>query len=413
MNPILPLEHYVPDVEGKVFSDGTLYLYGSYDIAAKQEYCSNMYHVFSSKGFDEFTDCGVSFSVDMIPWAESKYLYAPDCIERNRKYYLFFCMSDGSEGVAVSNKPEGPFKNPVPVKGTDKTGIDPTVFADDDGQVYYYWGQFNLRGAKMNDDMCSFDMSTYTDGILTEEEHGFHEGASICKHDGKYYMLYTDTSRGKATCLSYAVSCSPLGPFVKGGVVIDNEGCDPNTWNNHGSLCQIGNDWYVFYHRSTHNSKYSRRVCVEKIEFDGNGHINEVEMTINGQEERVPASRLISASCASCLNGGAYIDHLIVDGEYIERLTCITDGAWAEYKYIDFDNETQCCIEFDRIQNAGCVELHIEKPDGECIGTINVDGNARSCTGNVKGLFGRHALYLVFRGSTGELFDVLRIQFKK
>ena len=76
-------------------------------------------------------------------------LFAPDCIEKDGKYYLYFCMTDDSEGVAVSDRPEGPFTDPVQLPCG---GIDPAIFIDDDGQAYYYWGQL-FHGVKLNEDM--------------------------------------------------------------------------------------------------------------------------------------------------------------------------------------------------------------------------------------------------------------------
>lgn len=93
-------------------------------------------------------------------------LFAPDCIYRNRKYYLYFCMPDDSEGVAVSESPEGPFTNPVQLPCG---GIDPAIFIDDDGQAYYYWGQLFSHGVKMNEDMVSFDPAGIVDDLVTEE----------------------------------------------------------------------------------------------------------------------------------------------------------------------------------------------------------------------------------------------------
>ena len=146
---------------------------------------------------------------------------------------------------------------------------------DDDGEVYYLWGQFNLRGAKLTKDM-QIDESTLETAILTEQEHGFHEGASLRKRNGKYYLVYTDISRGKATCLSYAIADKPLGPYRKGGVIIDNIYCDPSTWNNHGSIEEFCGQWYVFYHRSSQNTIVNRRVCAEPVYFNEDGTINEV-----------------------------------------------------------------------------------------------------------------------------------------
>ena len=418
MNPILPLKYYVPDVEAKVFSDGKIYLYGSYDLPGNCEYCSKDYYVFSSEDFQSFEKSGVAFSnrEQFIPWAEGN-LYAPDCIEKDGEYFLYFCTADGSEGMAKSRNPMGPFREPVPVEGANRSQIDPTVFIDDDGQAYYYWGQMELYGAKMNPNMHQLDMKSCCSRILTEKEHGFHEGASICKRNGIYYLVYTDISRGQATCLSYATSESPLGPFKKGGIIIDNKGCDPKSWNNHGSICEIFGQWYVFYHRSTHHSFYSRRVCAEPITFEADGSIREVEMTLNGQEKIVTSSRKLEASRASRLKGEVFIEAGTRDGEYEEYLTCIKNNNWAEYKYLYFNEESRFFVETGSWTYGGKIELHIEGPEGPMIGEViirNTDGwnqyQIFSCS--VEQIRGRKALYLKFKGDANRLFNITRFWFE-
>ena len=109
---------------------------------------------------------------------KAELLFAPVCIEKDGKYYLYFCMQDDSEGVAVSDRSEGPFSDPVQLPCG---GIDPAVFIDDDGQAYYYWGQLFSHGVKLNPDMVSFDEDAVVDGLVTEEEHFFHEGSSVRK----------------------------------------------------------------------------------------------------------------------------------------------------------------------------------------------------------------------------------------
>ncbi len=153
-----------------------------------------------------------------VPWADRP-LYAPDCVYRDGRYYLFFCLADNSEGVAESLHPAGPFTHAAPVAGAHGDAIDPAALVDEDGQVYYYWGQFHLRGARLRPDLKGIEPGSLHSDLLTEAAHGFHEGASIRKHGGLYYLVYTDISRGRATCLAYATSRSALGPFEKGGIL--------------------------------------------------------------------------------------------------------------------------------------------------------------------------------------------------
>ena len=376
MNPILPLNHFVPDAEARVWKDGRLYLYGSYDVSGDTTYCSHVYRVFSSDDMTTWTDHGVSFrsfgGASDVPWSDMP-LYAPDCVFHEGRYYLFFCLAGGSEGVAVSDAPEGPFRQATPVAGADGSGIDPAVLVDDDGQVYYYWGQFQLNAARLNADMRSLVPESITPNVLTEAAHGFHEGACIRKRNGLYYLVYTDISRGRATCLSYATSRSPLGPFEKGGVIIDNDGCDPQTWNNHGSIAEFNGKWYVFYHRSSQSSTFNRRVCVEPISFDGDGCIAEVPMTTQGVHGPLDAGKALEAGRACQLSGKVRIaPNPHAPGT--EILTMIEQGDWACYRYLDFGTG---CLSFSVDAASptcgGVIEIRLDQPDGPLAGTCRIE----------------------------------------
>ena len=218
-NPLLPPKIHIPDCEAHVMPDGRLYLYGSFD-AYEDLYCSGQYRVASTADMENWSVHKTALRGEDIPWYDDpdapKYpgidwsdpspfmrrmmeqeaaseddlnersmdpeeklpplLYAPDCIEKDGKYYLYFCMADDSEGVAVSDRPEGPFTDPVRIP---VGGIDPAIFIDDDGRAYYYWGQMYPHGARLNEDMKSIEPGSVRDRLVTEEEHFFHEGSSM------------------------------------------------------------------------------------------------------------------------------------------------------------------------------------------------------------------------------------------
>jgi arabinoxylan arabinofuranohydrolase len=425
MNPILPIEHFVPDPEARQWEDGRMYIYGSYDISGDTAYCSFEYRVFSSEDLINWTDHGISFSSNGdesdVPWSKAP-LYAPDCIYKDGKYYLYFCQADNSEGVATSTTPYGPFTNAVPVEGANGDAIDPAIFIDDDGQAYYYWGQFNCRGARLKPDMASIDPETLCTNLINEPLHGFHEGPSMRKRNGIYYLVYTDISRGRATCISYATSKSPLGPFVKGGVIIDNTGCDPQTWNNHGSIAEFNGNWYIFYHRSSQSSNFSRRACIEPIHFNEDGSINEVEMTTQGVSGPLDAGSRIDAY-RTCLMSGSLRTEPVVLNEsnnvFSEHLSFIENGNWAAYKYIDFkDGVSSFNAQAASLTYGGLIEIRIDSIDGPVIGSCEVSGTGGwqkwdnfSCP--VQTASGVHAVYLIFKGRGGRLFNLQSFSFTR
>ena len=336
-NPLLPPDVFVPDAEAHVWDDGRVYLYGSFDLPGQKSYCSGVYHVYSSDDLVNWTDHGVSFSLAATKdgWAADQgALYAPDCAYRNGKYYLYYCVPDGRCGVAVSSSPAGPFEDRGPMDHV--RGIDPAVMIDDDGQAWFYWGQFDrVRAAKLKDNMTEIDPDTAVQP-LSVAEHEFHEGSSVKKIGGKYYYLFTDTHRhgGRATSLGYAVSDRPDRGFRYGGIVVDNFGCDPKTWNNHGSLCLFKGQWYVFYHRSTHAGEFSRHVCAEPVFFEEDGSIREVRMTsgLFRGGETIPAYRSAELAGSVRIAGDA-------QSSWGYALTEIRDGNRALFRSVSFDGE--------------------------------------------------------------------------
>lgn len=397
-NPVLPVEHHIPDGEAHVMSDGRLYVYGSYD-ALSEWYCSDRYFVASTDDLRHWRVDGPSFRGQDVPWfpdargyaaslpAEARetgvedgglvpdayegmpLLYAPDVAERDGEFFLYFCMSDGSEGVARSNSPTGPFTD---ARQLPVTGIDPAVFLDDDGSAYYYWGQLRARGVKLNTDMVSFDPEDIVDDLVTEQIHGFHEGSSMRKIGSTYYFVFADGNRGSATCLGYATSTSPLGPFTYRGVIVDNAGCDPETLNNHGSIEQVGGRWYVFYHRSSRGSRYHRRLCVEPIAVLEDGRIPEVPMTSQGAGAPFQAGEYVEAYRACSLSGAIRID---VDGDGGEVLIHGVPGDTATFRYVSSTSGfTAIRIEAD---GAGRIDVEL---GGEAVGQAEFESGETAVT---------------------------------
>ena len=413
-NPILPLEYHVPDSEGHVMPDGKLYVYGSFD-DREDVYCSEKYHVVSTTDMEHWIIHEESLNGNQIPWFNNpvapKYpgidwshptpfiqkmiqrdlengvdmkakfeeaekeekenpalLFAPDCLERNGKYYLYFCMPDDSEGVAMSDRPEGPFTNPIQLPCG---GIDPAIFIDDDGQAYYYWGQLFSHGVKLNEDMISFNRDEIVDDLVTEEEHFFHEGSSMRKIGDTYYYVYADMERGKPTSLGYSTSKSPMGPFTYRGIIIDNDGCDPASWNNHGSIECVNGQWYVFYHRCSRGVQQHRRLCIEKIEILEDGTIPEVKMTSQGIGEPFAPREVIKGYQACEMSGSVYIgvnEDVESAEEYPEVLMNISAGDEVMFRYVKSEQEWK---EIEILYSgAGKIQVYMNE---KIVGTINCD----------------------------------------
>lgn len=169
--------------------------------------------------------------------------------------------------------------------------------------------------------------------------------------------------------------------------------------NNHGSIANIGGQWYVFYHRMTNNTIMSRRACVEKIEILEDGTIPPVEMTSLGFEEALNPYAVTPAELACVLKGGCFVAEKDI---FTRVITQITEGAVIGYKYFDFGNDfTSDPMTFSmNVLGMGIntrVNVMLDDPDkGEEIGYIDIGTHDGAYKGKVKNVTGRHAVYFVY-----------------
>lgn len=405
-NPISPMGVYIPDPSARVFEDGRMYIYGSLDVT-DDDYCSDHYHVLSSDDL-----CHWTLKENAFKWKET--LYAPDAWYKDGRYYLYFDCPGGAEWVAEGKNPDGPFRKAVQIEGLDQ--IDPCIFIDDDGQAYYYWGQFSGKGARMNPDLKTLDMSTMVDGLVTEGDHYFHEGSFVFKRGKYYYYTYASVRRqNQPTCLSYAMSESPLGPYEYKGEIIDNAGCDPGVWNNHGSVVKFKGQWYVLYHRSTHGTRFMRKACIEPLEFREDGTIVEAEMTTQGAAGPLDAYESLDAARACLLHGDLQIR---LDSPMREVLCMKADG-WAAYKYLDFSDNAPSSVTIRlRPRRAGWIGLGLDQvyrgheaefdvPEGNGSDWVELTAELDS------DITGVHAIFLHMGSDNHDSFDIDWIRFNR
>ena len=425
-NPICPPGLNIADPTTRVWKDGKLYLYGSRDESLNYYGSYDHWVLYTSDLLNwEFTPNAFASKgpFDQVPFNDDM-LYAPDCMYKNGMYYLYFCQPGGLEGVATSTSPTGPFTNPKELYLKKKNQIDPAVFIDDDGQAYYTWGQFQAKIAKLKPNMTEIDTTSIVENVITEKEHFFHEGNYMVKRNGIYYMVYADMSRkGMPTCIGYATSKSPMGPYKYGGVIIDNDGCDPNNWNNHGSIVEFKGQWYVFYHRTTHGVVNARKACIEPIYFNEDGSINEVEMTSQGVGKPLDAFSTIEAERACLLHGQVRIESYIWDQtnplnpDNNNQLGQIKNNDRAVYKYINFgDGATLVQMRVAPGSKPGKIIIRMDNSWEAPVGTLDVPGGGNGqtwelLTCRLKQVKGVHALHLSFVTEENSSFHVDRFVF--
>ena len=319
VNPYLPSWEYIPDGEPYVFGD-RVYIYGSHDRFNSHVYCLNDYVCWSAPINDlgNWSYEGVIFRrTDDPENADGKAcLFAPDVVQGpDGKYYLYYVLNSlPVVSVAVCDTPGGKYEflgyvryedgQRLGEKKGDEPQFDPGVLYED-GKVYLYTGfcgigDKNRSGAMVT--VLATDMLTvieapvfiapsepYSNGSGFEG-HEFFEAPSIRKKGDIYYFIYSSIQMHE---LCYATSKSPTSDFKYGGVIISNNDMGIDSYkpvdmpmfyggNNHGSIIEIAGEWYIFYHRHTNGTNYSRQACAEKIKILPDNSIPQVELTSCG-----------------------------------------------------------------------------------------------------------------------------------
>jgi len=357
-NPIIR-DQFTADPTARVFNN-KVYLYPSHDImppaGQRQDwFCMEDYHVFSSENLTDWTDHGMIVTQNKVPWVRpnSYSMWAPDCVERNGKYYFYFpsAPAEGrggfAVGVAIADKPEGPFiPEPEPIKGIN--GIDPCVLQASDGNAYIFWG--NGRCAKLKPNMKELaddnPKETVKWGNREMEMVGVHclkdlpnrqaEGPFAFEYNGNYYLTYPYV-RENTEVLGYAMSKNPMGPYEYKGLIMAEHanGC----WTNHHSIVNYKGQWYLFYHHNFFSPRDDKRrsVQIEKLYFNADGTIQEVKPTmrgvgINKATEKIQIDRYSEAA------NGVTTEHVDTTRAFSgDCATMPTKGSWIKYADVDFD----------------------------------------------------------------------------
>lgn len=406
-NPYLPNWEYIPDGEPRVFGD-RIYVYGSHDRKDSIDFCDYKLKVWSAPVSDPtkwvchgdiFRSRDGHDSPSDVDWTD-ELLFAPDVVERGGKYYLYAYIVNAKGCVAVADRPEGPFRllsryeYDIPNHYDNGTFIDPGVLVDDDGRVYIYCGYQGSYMCELKDNMYEAVPGSYKlDIIPTAEPHRFFEACSPRKINGTYYLIY---SPQRGSCLDYATSDSPTGPFTYRGTIIDN-GIDFPGGNDHGSVCCVNGQWYIFYHRMTNGTIMSRRGCVERIEILPDGTIPQVEMTSLGFEESLNPYDFTQADTACVLKGGCYITETSV---FERPIVNVTDGCVMGWKYFDFGEDfasktMQIRLKLRGTGSRGRVHVRLDSEDGEELGTVDFAEDSGTAGARIKAATGRRAVFLV------------------
>ncbi len=260
---------------------------------------------FSSNDLVHWTKHAHVLDVKDVSWAAYA-VWAPSAVLANGKYYLFFGANDikdnnqlGGIGVAVSDHPQGPFKDALgrPMIGQIHNGaqpIDMMVFQDDDGQIYMYYGGWkHCNVVKLSKDLLS--VVPLADGALYKEitpNADYVEGSFMVKRKGVYYLMWSEGEwTGPDYRVAYATGPSPTGPFTPRGVILQQDAKIARGAGHHSVVNIPGtDDWYIVYHRRPLDDTDGnhRQLAIEHMYFEPDGSIRPVVMTDAGIEPRKP-----------------------------------------------------------------------------------------------------------------------------
>jgi len=293
-NPVFP--GWYADPEGIIFDD-TYWIFPTFSALYEDQVFLD---AFSSPDLVNWTKHPKVLDTSNVKWAK-RAVWAPAIIKKDQKYYLFFGANDiqsdeevGGIGVAVADKPSGPFKDLIgePLVGKFHNGaqpIDQFVFHDKDGQYYLIYGGWkHCNIAKLKDDFTGF--VPFDDGTIFKEitPEGYVEGPFMFIKDGKYYFMWSEGGwTGPDYSVAYAIADSPMGPFKRIDKILEQQP-EIATGAGHHSVIQYpdSDDYYIVYHRRPkgEEGRDSRETCIEKMEFDANGYIKEVKITTEGEK---------------------------------------------------------------------------------------------------------------------------------
>ncbi|OCX52175.1 arabinan endo-1,5-alpha-L-arabinosidase [Mucilaginibacter sp. PPCGB 2223] len=291
-NPIVP--GWYADPEAQIFGK-TYWVYPTYsDKYNKQVFMDG----FSSPDLVHWTKHEHVLDTSNVKWVR-RALWAPAVTHKGNKYYLFFGANDiqndnavGGIGVAVADKPQGPFKDYLgrPLLGKIINGaqpIDQFVFKDTDGQYYMIyggWGHCNIT--KLKNDFNGFE--PFSDGTTFKEitPESYVEGPVMFKRKGKYYFMWSEGGwTGPDYRVAYAIGDTPSGPFKRIGVILKQDPAIATGAGHHSVINVPGTDeWYIVYHRRPlgETDGNHRVVCIDKMNFDADGNIQPVKITNEG-----------------------------------------------------------------------------------------------------------------------------------
>ncbi len=425
---------YTADPSPLVVGD-TLFLYTSHDASPEDIPDENekssagffMYDwlLWSTTDMVNWTEHGAVASLKDFPWrSRENGAWAIQTVERNGKYYLYAPLHGHGIGVLEADSPYGPFKDPLgkPLVWDQSNwyDIDPSVFTDDDGQAYMYWGNPHTFWAKLGEDMTSLTSEV----TKLPRIPNYQEGPWFYKRNGHYYLGFASTCCPEA--LGYAMSDSPTGPWEWKGYIMKPT---PRDRGNHPGICDYKGHSYVFgqnydlMHLETFEHHERRSVSAQEITYHADGTIQEIPYWLDQQPmkqlhwlnpyQRVEAETMawgygLKSAKMGIANTGVVADMPASTGKKNMYIYDINDGEYIRLRGVDFGKGAKQFQMIAAANGTTTITLHLDSNKGPVIGTVAIGKTGsvekyRTFNGKVNNATGVHDLYLCFDKTHGDV----------
>ena len=426
-NPIIQTK-FTADPAPMVYSN-TVYLYTSHDEDDARGFTMYNWMCYSTTDMANWTDHGIIGGVKepykTFQWSDGNNAWAPQCIERKGKFYLYCPLPTKGRmaiGVAVSDSPTGPFTDAIgkPLISRGNGGdYDPTVFVDNDGQAYLYWGGNGpCYYVKLNEDMVSYsgDIQVASIDVTgTPREASYTEGPWLWREKSHYYLAWA--SRCCPEGIGYGMSDSPMGPWKGKGTIMD-----PNNLSsgNHPGIIDFKGKSYVFGFNYALNWELTdvhrerRSICVAEMTYKEDGTIQKTPWFTQEGVAQVgtfnPYAQVDAATI--CYEKGVKTKPRVGDqrGVYV---TVNDNGAYIKIKGVDFGSRgaTNFLASVAAESGGATLTMRLDSEVGTAIGTLKVKPTGaldkwetQNC--KITGARGVHDLYLKFFGNATPLMNV-------
>ncbi len=430
-NPVIET-WYTPDPAPYVHND-TVYLFVDHDEDRETGFFNMKdWQLYSSVDMVNWTYRGTPLNLSVFKWAyQDNDAWASQAVERNGKWYWYVAVRDNSNGqqgigVAVADRPEGPYTDPLGhalVPGAWGY-IDPSVFVDDDGQAYLFWGNNGLWYGRLGDDMISLpdslqEIDTYLEEAFGKHKiaydwskkanrimPGFEEAPWVYKVGDTYYLEYA--AGGVPEHWAYSTAKSIHGPWTYRGKIM---GESPNSFTIHGGSITYHDTQYLFYHcgRARNGHGYHRATSIEPYHRNADGSIPFIPITKEGVKTPVrnlnPYLRVEAETMATSV--GLKTDLTQGVSHYV---TSVDGGDLMKVRAVDLKRGcTTLSVCVRNVKQGASIEYHLDSADGQLLSTVSlpaVGDKWKTVKAKAQKVGGVHDVYIVFKGEGANLMDM-------